>query len=381
MMNESRALVIGGAGGLGFSIAAALARRGVSVDIYDRATPEFLPENCFFTRFNLLSDDISALPENPSALIYAAGVGRVAEFGSLTDYEIKNGYRVNAEAPARVLRKYIHKLYESDFRAAFICSVAGHLPSPLFAAYGSQKSALRSLIESVNAELAHNSAPGSILLVSPGKIEGTGFYGRRAEPEKTAALAERIIDKMYAREKLFIPDIETYAPVIARANENPEEFARQSIEYKRARVSDKPVGVRGFLSGTFDLFHIGHLNLIKRAARMCDYLTVGVHPEGSSHKSKPVFIPLAERMEIIRNIGCVDRVIETLDEDDDMYFIEPFDMLFVGSDYKGTPRFERYERALTPLGVQIIYFPYTTGTSSTQLRDIITRNSAGGQNG
>lgn len=78
-------------------------------------------------------------------------------------------------------------------------------------------------------------------------------------------------------------------------------------------------------------------------------------------------------MAIVGSIKYVDKVVETLDEDDEMYKLYPYDYLFVGSDYKGTERFNRYERELTPLGVKIIYFPYTQGTSSTQLRDALTR--------
>ena len=78
-------------------------------------------------------------------------------------------------------------------------------------------------------------------------------------------------------------------------------------------------------------------------------------------------------MAIVGSVKYVDKVVVTLDEDDAMYELYPYDYLFVGSDYKGTERFERYERALTPLGVQIIYFPYTQGTSSTQLREALLR--------
>lgn len=78
-------------------------------------------------------------------------------------------------------------------------------------------------------------------------------------------------------------------------------------------------------------------------------------------------------MEIIRAIRYVDDVVVTLDEDDAMYERIPYDFLFVGSDYKGTERFNRYEKKLCPLGVQIIYFPYTQGTSSTQLREALSR--------
>ena len=130
--------------------------------------------------------------------------------------------------------------------------------------------------------------------------------------------------------------------------------------------------VVGYLSGTFDLFHIGHLNILKRAKENCDYLVVGIHRDGS-HKGKKTFIPFEERMEIVKSIKYVDEVIESEREDCDVYLKGrvKYDKLFVGSDYKGTERFNRYEKLFEGTGVQIVYFPYTKGTSSTQLRDAL----------
>lgn len=130
--------------------------------------------------------------------------------------------------------------------------------------------------------------------------------------------------------------------------------------------------VVGYLSGTFDLFHIGHLNILKRAKENCDYLVVGIHRDGS-HKGKKTFIPFEERMEIVKSIKYVDEVIESEREDCDVYLKGrvKYDRLFVGSDYKGTERFNRYEKLFEGTGVQIVYFPYTKGTSSTQLRDAL----------
>ena len=138
------------------------------------------------------------------------------------------------------------------------------------------------------------------------------------------------------------------------------------------RFNDKPQIVVGYLSGTFDLFHIGHLNLLKRAKQHCDFLVVGIHKD-ASHKGKSTFIPYEERVEIIRSIKYVDRVIPSEPEDSDIYVknIVKYDRLFVGSDYKGTERFNRYEAFFADKGVEIIYFPYTQGTSSTQLRDAL----------
>lgn len=126
----------------------------------------------------------------------------------------------------------------------------------------------------------------------------------------------------------------------------------------------------GYLSGTFDLFHIGHLNLLERAKEYCDYLIVGVNKD-ASHKGKVTFIPLEERMRIVGAIGVVDKVIEAPSQDDDAWNEIKYDYLFVGSDYKGSVRFNRYEEFFKNKDVKIVYFPYTQGTSSTKLRMVL----------
>ena len=124
------------------------------------------------------------------------------------------------------------------------------------------------------------------------------------------------------------------------------------------------------VKGTFDLFHIGHLNLIKRAKEQCDYLIVGVHPN-ASHKGKETFIPFEERKEIIKSCKYVDKVIDSLPEDSDIWDLYHYDKLFVGSDYKGTERFNNYEKYFEDKGVDIIYFPYTQGISSTKITEAL----------
>ena len=126
----------------------------------------------------------------------------------------------------------------------------------------------------------------------------------------------------------------------------------------------------GYMSGTFDLFHIGHLNVIKHAKQNCDYLIVGVHKD-ASHKSKETFIPFEERVAIISACKYVDKVVQSCREDSDAWDLWHYDRLFVGSDYKGTERFNRYEEYFKDKGVEIIYFPYTQSTSSTQIRKTV----------
>ena len=134
-------------------------------------------------------------------------------------------------------------------------------------------------------------------------------------------------------------------------------------------VENKTVKI-GYLSGTFDLFHVGHLNLLERAKKYCDYLVVGVNAN-AAHKGKITFIPLEERMRIVRAIGIVDKVIVAYPEDSEAWDEIKYDYLFVGSDYKGSERFNRYEEYFADKNVEIIYFPYTQGTSSTKLREVL----------
>ena len=130
----------------------------------------------------------------------------------------------------------------------------------------------------------------------------------------------------------------------------------------------KKTKIIGYLSGTFDLFHVGHLNLLKKAKAECDYLVVGVHPD-ASHKGKKTVISFEDRKAVVSGCRYVDEVVEACSEDSDAWNLYHFHKLFVGSDYEGTERFKRYENFFADKGVQIIYFPYTKGTSSTQIRE------------
>ena len=172
---------------------------------------------------------------------------------------------------------------------------------------------------------------------------------------------------------MYIPQYnEIYQNVLDRYSSNPMEFGISSFYYKKnsGRTSSSPQCIIGYLSGTFDLFHIGHLNLLKNAKKHCDYLIVGVHSSGA-WKGKETFIPLVERKEIVASCKYVDKVVDSCPEDTDAWDLYHYDKLFVGGDYKGSERFERYEQVFSNTGVQIIYLPYTKTTSSTQIRKTI----------
>lgn len=132
------------------------------------------------------------------------------------------------------------------------------------------------------------------------------------------------------------------------------------------------MGLRiGYAPGAFDLFHIGHLNILKHARSQCDFLVAGVVSDEMLEQSKgrlPV-IPLAERMEIVGSIGYVDKVYaETVPDKLQVWEELRFNVFFKGDDWKGTPRGDSLETAFRAVGVDVVYFPYTVQTSSSALR-------------
>jgi len=131
--------------------------------------------------------------------------------------------------------------------------------------------------------------------------------------------------------------------------------------------------VIGYTTGVFDLFHIGHLNILRNAKSMCDKLIVGVTTdELVAYKSKKAVIQLSERMEIVRNIKYVDAVIpqENMDKFEAWKKLK-YDIMFVGDDWYKEKKWESIEEKLNSVGVKIIYFPYTKGSSSTLLHDVL----------
>ncbi|MGC9375922.1 MAG: adenylyltransferase/cytidyltransferase family protein [Bacteroidales bacterium] len=132
----------------------------------------------------------------------------------------------------------------------------------------------------------------------------------------------------------------------------------------------------GYTMGVFDLFHIGHLNIIKNAKSLCDYLVVGVTTDERTKKIKgnlPI-IPFEERLKIIESLKYVDRVVPKSSSDikEDWNQIK-FDLFVKGSDWEGTPKGKALEAELAKLGVKVEYFPYTKETSSSILKKAISK--------
>jgi glycerol-3-phosphate cytidylyltransferase len=130
----------------------------------------------------------------------------------------------------------------------------------------------------------------------------------------------------------------------------------------------------GYAPGVYDLFHIGHLNVLARAKGLCDHLVAGVVSDemATRAKGRPPVVPLEERLEIVRSIRHVDEAVaEVLPEKIDTWRQVGFDVIFKGDDWKGTPKGDKLERDFAAVGVRVVYLPYTVHTSSTQLRQAL----------
>lgn len=130
----------------------------------------------------------------------------------------------------------------------------------------------------------------------------------------------------------------------------------------------------GYTTGVFDLFHIGHLNILKKSKEQCDFLIVGVSTDELviSYKNKSPVIPHNERMLIVDGIKYVDRVVSQHNRDKFAAWEEvQFDVMFVGDDWKGDSLFKEIETKLNLVGVELVYFPYTKGVSSTIVQEKI----------
>ena len=326
---------------------------------------------------NLDEDFISAKAKDLEieVLMITAGIGRVSDFEFLHTAEIQKLFVIDTVSTIKIIRLFYERIKSN---ASFYCgvmgSIAGMVSSPMFSVYAAAKAALFRFTESVNIELEVSGSKNRILNVAPLSIKGTRFNGGKNDISQIAGLSKEIVNGLLSSKELFLPQEELEQSIIDRYYKNPHEYGLHSYQYKKesGRANNERKVKIGYLSGTFDLFHIGHLNLLRRAKEHCDYLIVGVHNSGA-WKGKETFIPLEERKAIVGACKYVDKVVDSCREDCDAWNLWHYDRLFVGSDYKGSERFNRYEAYFANKGVEIIYFPYTQGTSSTQLRKKLSK--------
>jgi glycerol-3-phosphate cytidylyltransferase len=134
-------------------------------------------------------------------------------------------------------------------------------------------------------------------------------------------------------------------------------------------------GERGYVPGAWDMFHIGHLNILLRARELCDRLIVGVvtDEELVRAKGRPPIVPLEERIDVVASLDIVDEVVVDYSTNKlDAWQRVGFDVLFKGDDWRGTAKGDRLEVEMATAGVRVCYFPYTAHTSSTKLRAMLS---------
>lgn len=235
-----RVLVVGGANGIGLSIASELAQREECEKIYivDRApvADENLNDKFEYYNFDLTDNDYSLFDRfsDIDTLMITAGFGRLSLFKSIDEEHITSSFAVNSVAPIRIIHHFMDKLQsDKPFYCGVMVSIAGYMSSPFFAVYGATKAALRIFIESVNVELEKAGTQNRILNVSPGSIAGTSFNNSKTDLSVTSPLAQQIISHLEAQDDLFIPLYdEVFKGVLERYHTDFRAEGRHSYEYK-----------------------------------------------------------------------------------------------------------------------------------------------------
>lgn len=235
-----RALVVGGANGIGLSIATVLAAREDVEKIYivDKAAiaEEFMQPKFEGYRFDLTQEDYSIFDkfQDIDTLMITAGFGRLALLEDIEESMIPLYFNVNTIPVLRLIKRFYSKLQsQDDFYCGVMVSVAGFMSSPFFSIYGATKAALKIFIESVNVELLKAGYSNQILNVSPGSLKGTSFDNGKTDLAVTRDLSTEIISHMEAKEDLFIPKYEEiYKEVLRRYHEDFRKEGAHSYDYK-----------------------------------------------------------------------------------------------------------------------------------------------------
>lgn len=235
-----RILVVGGANGIGLSIATELAKRAEVEKIYivDKAplSEEFTNSKFESFQFDLTNDDYSFFDRftDINTLMITAGFGKLALFKDVPESYIMNSFNVNTIPVLRLVHRFYSKLEaKEDFYCGVMVSIAGFMSSPFFAVYGATKAALKIFIESVNVELKKEGSHNRILNVSPGSLKGTSFTAGKTDLSVTAPMANAIIEHLGRKDDLFIPNYEeVFKNVLERYHQDFRAEGEHSFDYK-----------------------------------------------------------------------------------------------------------------------------------------------------
>lgn len=233
-------LIVGGANGIGLSIATEMARKDEVEKVYivDKAcvAEEFWNDKFEAYQFDLTSEDYGLFDrfEDIDTLMITAGFGRLQLFKDMDEKMISTYFNVNTIPVIRIVKKFYDKLEKDDnFYCGVMVSIAGFMTSPFFSLYAATKAALKVFIESVNVELLKAGSKNQILNVSPGSLKGTSFSQGKTDLSITAPMANAIIEHLEAKDDLFIPQYdEIFKTVLERYHQDFRAEGIHSYEYK-----------------------------------------------------------------------------------------------------------------------------------------------------
>lgn len=239
-----RILIVGGANGIGLSVAKQLAAASETERVYivDKAplAEEYREPKIESLVFDLTNEDYSLFDRftDIDGLFISAGFGRLALFKDIPEEMISTYFNANTIAVIRVIKHFYSRLLSNeDFYCGVMVSIAGFMSSPFFSVYGATKAALKIFIESVNVELEKAGSNNRILNVSPGSIKGTSFNQGKTDLTQTESLAQEIISHIEAKDDLFIPQYDSvFHEVLERYHKDFRAEGRHSYEYKKERM-------------------------------------------------------------------------------------------------------------------------------------------------
>lgn len=244
-----KVLVVGGANGIGLSIAKQLTANEATEKVYivDKAplAEAYQEPKIDSFQFDLTSTDYSIFDQfqDIDGLMITAGFGRLQLFDDIPEEMIATYFNVNTIAVIRIIKHFYERLLsKEDFYCGVMVSIAGFMSSPFFSLYGATKAALKIFIESVNVELEKAGTSNRILNVSPGSIKGTSFNQGQTDLSVTAPLAIEIIDHLKSKNDLFIPHYEdVFKAVLERYQKDFRAEGRHSYDYKlnSGRIENK----------------------------------------------------------------------------------------------------------------------------------------------
>lgn len=235
-----RILIVGGANGIGLSLAKELTKREECERVYivDKMPleEEYTEAKIRNFEFDLTSTDYSLFDQFPDidTLFITAGFGKLSLFKDIDEEHIISSFNVNTIACIRVIKHFYDRISsKEDFYCGVMVSIAGFMSSPFFAVYGATKAALKIFIESVNVELEKSGTTNRILNVSPGSIKGTSFYNGQTDLSQILTLANEIIIHLKRHDDLFIPQYEEiFKEVLRRYHEDFRLEGNHSYDYK-----------------------------------------------------------------------------------------------------------------------------------------------------